>query len=81
MLVPILISVSAVSALVLLGLMVALIRHLRVLAEAVQRLEREVTPLAEQLRTEAEQVRARVDRLSERQTELRRAGEPRGARR
>jgi uncharacterized membrane protein len=79
MLVPILITVSAVAALILLGLLVALIRHLRVLAQAVQRLDREVTPLAEQLRIEAEQVRAKVDRLSERQAELGR--EPRRARR
>jgi hypothetical protein len=79
MLVPMLITVSAVGALVLMGLLVALIRHLRVLAEDVQRLEREVTPLAEQVRSEAEQVRARVDRLTERQAELRRTGEPRRA--
>ncbi len=61
--VPVLIAVGAATALVLLVLVVALVRHIRGLAESVQQLNDQLMPLLAQVREDAERTREHLDRL------------------
>lgn len=63
MLIGIVIAISAAAATALVVLLVALIRHLRLLAASLQQLERELVPTLERLQGDAEETRRRLDRL------------------
>ena len=81
MLVPIVIAISAAAGAVLLGLLILLFRHRSQLAKALNRLNRDLVPLAEELRGQADRLRERMQSLDERNEELRRHAERRAARR
>lgn len=64
MLEAVLISLAVVSAAVLLVLVVALLRHLRAVAGAVQELQSDLQPILQELQASAERTRDRLDRIA-----------------
>jgi hypothetical protein len=61
-----LIVVAAAGGLVLLGLAIVLLLQLRRVSITVAALNREIAPVLQELRRDAEQARARLEELSER---------------
>jgi hypothetical protein len=64
MLVPILVSLAAATATVLVLLLVALIRNLRAVSDAIHRLQSEMVPALEEIQRDAERTRERLDRMA-----------------
>lgn len=64
MLEAVLISLAVVSAAVLLVLVVALLRHLRAVAGAVQDLQSDLQPILQELQASSERTRDRLDRIA-----------------
>jgi uncharacterized protein YoxC len=64
MLVPTLVSVAAATAAVLVLLLVALIRNLRAVSDAIHRLQSEMLPALEEIQRDAERTRERLDRMA-----------------
>lgn len=63
MLIGIVIAISAAAAAALVVLLVALVRHLQLVAASLQQLQRELVPVLERLQGDAEETRRRLDRL------------------
>ena len=57
--------ISGVSSLILVVMVVALARHVRLLAGSIRAFQKDVQPVIARLRSEAEQARTRMDRAAE----------------
>ncbi|MGH2675806.1 MAG: hypothetical protein ACRDKA_03710 [Actinomycetota bacterium] len=66
----IVVGVGVVTAAVLLGLVVALFRHLRALSESLVRLQEDLLPVLEDIRRSSEEAQGRMIGLEERQASL-----------
>jgi hypothetical protein len=70
-----LVSVGAVTGVILLVLVMALLRHLRGLAGSLQELQADLVPVLEEIQRGSEEAQRRLDHMEQRSAALRREPE------